>query len=237
MKKNLLPLLAGCFLFASCMKEDFTPLAIPAEPCKLQTDNPSGRSYVGHAVLSYDCADKYCGMLPLSTGNYWVYMDSVFTDGIFTTARLDTLRYTTTFKTLPDGLVWWKGSINVGLPDRMYANDSTFFKLEQRLFIPGIIDAKKDYSLFPGDSVRYLASFDDVAAQGRSLKLKTAMNTPAGNFSDCIYFEKNARNYRKDRVYFKRGIGVLKYIREMAPVGEREIKMQQISTLVAYHIE
>lgn len=105
------------------------------------------------------------------------------------------------------------------------------------MFIQGIVDAKKDFSLFPGDSLRYLASFEDAAAAGRSLKIKTDFETPAGKYEECLYFEKNARNYRKDQVYFKPGIGVLKYIQEKAPFGERMIKLQQISTLVAYHIE
>ena len=105
------------------------------------------------------------------------------------------------------------------------------------MFIQGIIDVKKDFSLFPGDSIRYLASFDDAAAVGRSLKIKTDFETPAGKYDECLYFEKNARNYRKDQVYFKPGIGVLKYIQEKAPFGQRVMKLQQISTLVAYHIE
>ncbi|MEO6611275.1 MAG: hypothetical protein ABIT05_04050 [Chitinophagaceae bacterium] len=237
MKRKILPLIAGCTLFVSCMKEDFTPLAVLAEPCKVQTDNPSGRSYVDYAVLSYDCTDKHCGMLPLSTENYWIYLDSVYINGEFSTARYDTLRYTTTYKTLPDGLVWWQSNINVGLPDRLYSNDSALFKLEDRLFTTGITDAKKEYSLFPGDSLRYLASFEDAAAIGRSLKLQGPYKIPAGSFSNCFYFEKNARNYRRDQVYFKPGIGVLKYIREKAPLGQRDILLEQVSTLVAFHIE
>jgi hypothetical protein len=237
LKRKILPLVAGCILFASCMKEDFAPLPVTAEPCKFQTDNPSGRSYADYAVLSYDCTDKRCGLLPLSTGNYWIYLDSVFMNGEFSTARYDTLRYSTTYKTLPDGLVWWKGNVNVGLPDRMYSNDSALFKLEDRLFTSGITDARKDYSLFPGDSIRYLASFEDAAAIGRSLKIPGSYKSPAGSFSDCVYFEKNARSYRRDQVYFKPGIGVLKYILEKAPMGERVIVLQQISTLIAYHLE
>ncbi len=71
----------------------------------------------------------------------------------------------------------------------------------------------------------------------RSLKIQTALKTPAGSFNDCIYFEKNAHNYRKDQVILKPGLGVLKYIQEKAPVGQRVIKLQQVLTLVAFHIE
>lgn len=88
-----------------------------------------------------------------------------------------------------------------------------------------------------GDSVRYLTSFEDVAANGRSVRMEAPVSTPAGTFSNCIFFEKNARNYRKDQVYFKEGIGVLRYIQEKAAPGDRTIKLQQVSTLVSMHIE
>ncbi|MEO7924596.1 MAG: hypothetical protein ABIR30_13025 [Chitinophagaceae bacterium] len=236
MKKNILTLVTGSIFFASCMKEEFAPHPSPVTPCELQTANPSGKSYAKDSVAAYTCTNKHCGILPLSTRNYWVYQDSVFIDGEYLTSRLDTLRYTKTMQS-PDGLVWWESNIYLGLPAKLYANDSSFFRLEERMFTLGILDAKKDFSLFPGDSLRYLASFDDIAAQGRSLRIAEMIKTAAGDFSDCLYFEKNARNYRKDQVIYKPGIGVLKYIQEKAPMGLRVIKLQQISTLIAYHIE
>lgn len=225
-------------ILASCAK-DRTDLPLPytPEPCIAQNENPSGRSYNNDSVVAFNCTSKHCGFIPLSTRNYWVYEDSVYADGVFQRVQYDTLRFSTTWKSLSDGLVWWEGSINVGLPERLYANDSALFRLQDRIFIQGIKDAKKDFSLFPGDSVRYLTSFDDVAANGRSLKLSSPVKSPAGTFGDCIYFEKNSRNYRKDQVYFKPGIGVLRYVHEMAPPGTPFLKLQQVSNLVAYHIE
>ncbi|MBK8951729.1 MAG: hypothetical protein IPM85_04795 [Chitinophagaceae bacterium] len=226
----------GNFVFASCEKSELTQPVV-AEPCVEQTANPAGRSYNADSVVPYTCTTKHCGFLPLSTKNYWVYQDSLFVDGAFLKVQLDTLRFTNTFKSLPDGLVWWQGNLEVGLPGTLFANDSAFYSINDRLFVPDVKDAKKEYSLFPGDSVRYLASFEDAAAQGRSLKVTGTYKTPAGSFADYLYFEKNARNYRKDQVYFKPGIGVLKYVQEKAPMGTRELKVQQISTLVAWHIE
>lgn len=238
MKKTLLSLLTVSFLFSACRKDVFETPAPPAEePCELQTGNPSGRSYANDSLVAYNCTSKHCGILPLSTKNYWVYEDSVFNDGVFVTVKFDTLRYSKTWKSLTDGLVWWESNIEIGLPERLYANDSSFFKIQDRMFTPGVMDAKKDFSLFAGDSLRYLASFDDAAAQGRSLKLNNSIKSPAGTFTDCLYFEKNARNYRKDQVYFKPGIGVIRYVQEKAPMGSPFIKLQQISTLVSYHIE
>ncbi|MEQ1678315.1 MAG: hypothetical protein ABL876_16550 [Chitinophagaceae bacterium] len=238
MKKTLLPILIGSILLTACRKQDFdTPPAPPAEPCLEQTAKPAGRIYTSDSLVSFTCTSKHCGLVPLSTKNYWVYEDSLFNYGVFVKVQLDTLRYSATWKSLSDDLVWWESSLYVGIPQRLFANDSTIYRTEERSFMPGVIDAKKDYSLFPGDSLRYLGSFDDVAAPGRSLRLAAPVTSPAGSFTDCIYFEKNARNYRKDQVFFKPGIGVIKYIQEKGNMGMPGVKLQQVSTLVAYHIE
>ncbi len=238
MKKTLLPYLLSFTVFAACTKDSFeTPDMQPEEACLPQTGRPTGISYAKDSVVAYTCTSKHCGLLPLSTRNYWIYEDSIFSQGEFAQVKFDTLRFTTTWKSLSDGLVWWESNISVGLPSRLYANDSAFYKIQERMFTPGFIDAKKDFSLFPGDSLRYLSNFDDVAAHGRSLRITSPLKSPAGSFSDCIYFEKNARNYRKDQVYFKPGIGVIKYVREDAQPGSPSLKLQKVSTLVAYHIE
>ena len=221
----------------ACRKAEFLQPITETKPCELQTANPAGKSYAADSIMDFSCTDNHCGILPLSSNNYWIYEDSVFTDGVFSKLQLDTLRFTTNKKSLPDGLVWWVSNISVGLPDILFANDSSVFGLADRLFIPDFKDVKKEYGLFTGDSLRYLTSFEDAAAMGRSLRLETALITSAGTFDDCYYFEKNARNYRRDQVFFKPGIGVVKYILEKAPVGQPVIKLQQISTLVKFHIE
>ncbi|MGH2553016.1 MAG: hypothetical protein ACRDEB_04830 [Chitinophagaceae bacterium] len=237
MKKTILSLLIGSIFSLGCRKGDFLLPEIKSKPCIEQKANPAGRSYTIESIANYTCTEKHCGILPLSSNNYWIYEDSIFNDGIFVSVQLDTLQYSTTKKTMDDGLVWWNGNINVGLPDLLYVNDSSFFSLNDRLFTPEIKDVKKEFGLFAGDSLRYLTSFEDAAALGRSLKLETPIETSAGSFDDYLYFEKNARNYRKDQVYFKPGIGVLKYIQEKAPIGQRVIKLQKISTLVDFYIE
>lgn len=138
---------------------------------------------------------------------------------------------------MTDGLVWWNGNLSVGLPSTLYANDSAFFTLSDRMFTPDVMDARKDYLLPAGDSVKYLASFEDAAANGKSIRMSEPFTTIAGTFSDCIYFEKNARYFRRDQVYYKPGLGVIKYIQEKASPGDRVIKLQQVSTLVTVHIE
>jgi len=236
LKKVTLYLLITTLFFASCAKDEIVP-PVTEEQCIAQTSNPAGRSYSNDSVIVFNCTSKHCGIIPLSTKNYWVYEDSIFSDGVLQKVQLDTLRYSTTYKSLSDGLVWWQASMDIGLPETLYANDSTLFSISDRVFMPDVKDAKKEYGLFAGDSLRYLANFEDAAAQGRSLKISGNFKTPAGSFNDYLYFEKNARNYRKDQVYFEPGIGVLKYIQEKAPMGTRFLKLQQISTLVSYHIE
>ncbi len=238
LSKLLLSLLIGSLLFSACRKDNFAPVTEPAiATCQFQTENPAGRSYAAASVISVTCLDKHCGILPLSSKNYWVYEDSVFDNGTFMRVQFDTLRYTSNKKSLTDGLIWWESNISVGLPVTMYANDSAFFTMSERLFAPDFKDAKRDYNIPSGDSVKYLSSFDDIAASGRSVKMHTAITTPMGTFKDCVYFEKNARYYRKDQVFFKPGLGVVKYIQEKAQPGTMVIKLQQISTLVAVHIE
>ena len=237
MKKIFLPLVIGCILFASCRKDIFVDVEQKSEPCELQTANPAGRSYSSDSVINYNCTSKHCGFIPLSSKNYWVYEDSIFNDGVFEKVQFDTLRFTSNLMSLPDELVWWKSNMYIGLPETLFANDSAFFALEDRLYAPGIVEAKKGYSLFEGDSIRYITSFEDAAAIGRSLKIESEMTTPAGTYNNYLYFEKNARNYRKDQVFFKPGIGVLKYKREKAKLGVPIIKTEQILTLVSYHIE
>jgi hypothetical protein len=237
LSKLILLLILGSIFFSACRKDNFDQVYKAKAFCELQTGNPSGRSYAEDSLINFTCAQSHCGILPLNTKNYWVYEDSIFNDGVFQRVQMDTLRFSTNYRSIEDGLVWWKSNISIGLPDILYTNDTAFFGLNDRMYNPGIKDVKKDYSLFPGDSVKYLASFEDNAASGRSLKLDYTVITPAGNFDQCIYFEKNARNYRKDQVFFRPGLGVLKYIMEKAPMGSRIIKLQQVSTLVSYHIE
>jgi hypothetical protein len=208
-----------------------------AEPCVTQTGNPAGRTYTSDSVIAYTCTSKHCGILPLSAKNYWVYQDSIFQDGVFKSVQFDTLRYAKNLKSLSDDLVWWESNISIGLPAMLYANDSSFFRLEETNFIQGKMNSRKEFGLIMADSAKYLTSFEDMAAQGKTLKLSATLKTTAGDFSDCIYFEKNARNYRKDQVYFKPGLGVIRYVKEMAPPGTSVIKLQQVSNLVSYHIE
>jgi len=240
LSKKILSLLIGSALFfAACRKDELAPITGKPveEACVAQIANPGGASYAADSVVAFDCTQKHCGILPLSTKNFWIYQDSVFTDGVFLKVQMDTLHYAKTWRSLEDSLVWWQSNISVGLPSELYANDSSFFAITDRQFTPGIKDVKKDFTLFTGDSLHYLTNFDDAAAQGRSLKLTTDVVSPAGSFSDCIYFEKNARNYRMDQVYFKPELGVIRYVLQQAPPGQRVIKLQHIYSLVAFHLE
>ncbi len=239
MKNSAVPIFTLAILCAACSKERYSQLDayLPAVPCTVQTANPAGHSYAAELLIDINYSGKQCGIIPLSKNNFWVYEDSVFTDGVFQKVQKDTLRFSVTKKSLTDSLVWWQSNIQVGLPDLLYVSDSSCFSTSQRVFTPGIYDARKEFGLITGDSLRYLTSFSDAAALGRTLQGADLIKTPAGSFSDYLYVDKNARNYRRDQLYFEPGLGVLKYTREQAPMGTRVIKLQQVSTLVSFHLE
>ncbi|HPH32710.1 MAG TPA: hypothetical protein PLB49_12705 [Chitinophagaceae bacterium] len=236
MKKTFILFIAGILCLSSCKKES---LSVPESKsaCSVQTSNPSGRSYSADSVISYPCTGSFCGLMPMNSNNFWIYEDSLFTDGVFKQVQYDTLRFTGTYRSLNDGLVWWESNISVGLPEKMYASDSALFSMEDRMFMEGIKDVKKEYGLFAGDSLRYLTAFEDAAAIGRSLKMTGTLSTPAGDFSHYLFIEKNARNFRKDQVCFMPGVGVIKYRQEKAVMGSPVVKLQKVSTLVKYYIE
>lgn len=175
--------------------------------------------------------------MPLSRASYWVYEDSFFNEGIFEKVQFDTLRFENTYQSLSDQLIWWEPSLSVGLPDLLYANDSAIFVAGYRLFATDPIrDAKKEYSFFEGDSIKYITSFEDNAAMGRSVKINNSLHTPAGHFDNCILFEKKSPYFRKDQVFFKPGLGVIKYTSEQATMGSLVLKMKQVSTLVNFYL-
>lgn len=234
LKKLFISILIGSIFFLACTKENCRP----AKFCLLQVKDPSGRSYGCRDIAAISYSRSHCALLPISKNNYWIYLDSIFNNGMFERAGYDTLRFSTAYQSLPDSIIWWQSSIAIGLPALLYANDSTIFGLSNRLFSPDCIkDVRKEYSLFPGDSIKYLASFEDNAAMGRSVKMHEQLTTPAGIFNDYILFEKNAPHFRKEQVYFKPGIGVIRYTNAEAVMGSPLVRLQKISTLVSFHIE
>ena len=235
MKHLILPLFIGILLFTACSKEK---IEIAKNTCIEQKTNPSGRSYTPDLMVATSYTTRHCGLMPLSRNSYWVYADSIFDAGNFTKLQYDTLRFEQTYQSLPDSIIWWKTNIEIGLPELMYANDSALFVAEYRIFAQDpILDAKKEYGLFEGDSMKYYTSFEDVGAIGRSVKLDGVIKTPAGNFDDCILFEKRSPRYRTDQVFFKPGIGVVRYVSEQAPMGSPELKLKKISTLVSFYLD
>lgn len=238
LKKTLLTLLIGSLFFVSCKKEQLLSPPKPEEICLPQTISPMGRSYSCDSIASFIYTKKQCGLMPMSSKSYWVYQDSIYTDGVFTSTLLDTLRFKT-YISLYDSLIWWAPDMELGLPTIMNVTDSSIFTLGLRFFSSDCIkDVKKEYSIaFDGESVQYLTSFDDNAAMGRTSKIAESINCPAGNFNNCIQFEKNAFSFRKDVVIFKPGIGVLKYRTEKAPLGSPTVLLDKVSTLISFHIE
>jgi hypothetical protein len=239
LKKETLSILFIALVLSACQKEVLEPAMEPVKkvPCVEQKINPAGRSYATDSLVEYNCTEKHCGFISLSTKNYWVYQDSIFNDGNFVSVKMDTLRYSKTYRSKSDGLTWWKSTKDIGLPSMLYANDSAFFAAIPLSFAPEMTNAAKSYGLFAGDSVRYLTSFDDIRAAGRSIKVNEPIKVPAGSFSNYLLFEKNANFFGSDQLIYKPGIGVLQYTQMRVPLGDWENKKQKVSTLIAYHLE
>jgi hypothetical protein len=180
---------------------------------------------------------KHCGLMPLASNYYWIYQDSIFHDGVFVKNEMDTLHFIKCYQVSTDGLQWWQADKSIGLPELTYSTDSAIFSLEERLFTtPCTLDAKKVIYFTPQDSIRFLTAFEDEAAFATQ-KMHGEIESPAGHFSNCIFLEKYSPAYRKDQLYIKPGIGVIKYIRNEAPVGSSVVYLQQVSTLVKYSLE
>ena len=70
---------------------------------------------------------------------------------------------------------WWEKQYFCGHSGNiLYSMILLYLPIEAEFFTPVFKDVKKDFSLFSGDSVSYLASFEDDAI-GRSLKIQTAL--------------------------------------------------------------
>lgn len=237
MKKTFVSLIFGSIFFSACQKE-VQLMDIAAKPaCLTNTEEPAARSYSCTDLVEISNPGKYCGFLPVSSKSYWIYQDSIFDNGVFLKVQYDTLRFKKAFQTTGDKLIWWEPSAEVGLPRLLFSNETGVYQLEPRFFADCIWDASKEYILPEGESARYLTHFDDNAAFGRSVKLTQPLKTPAGSFSHCVLFEKNAIFYRKDQVYFKPGIGVVKYRLEKAQMGSPIVLLQKISTLVKFSLD
>ena len=236
MKKTILSLFIGSLLFSACHKESFIEQATKTN-CIPQSEVPVSKSYICDSLVAVTYSGRHCGFIPLSYKNYWVYEDSFFNNGVFVNVQYDTLRYKKTFRSIADNLIWWESNLDIGLPTLLYANQDGIYQLGRRYFNGCTWDTNKEFIVPSGDSSRYLARFEDLAAQGRSVKLAGMIKTPTGSFENCILFEKNARNYRKDQVIIKPGIGVVKYISERSQMGHPILKLHQISTLVNFYLE
>ena len=101
--------------FSACRK---APIA-GSEPCLQQTDNPDHRSYSSNDISEIKFPGKHCGLIPLSVNHYWIYLDSIFDNGIFIRTKYDTLRFTKAYQTHSDGLVWWEANKLIGLPEKI----------------------------------------------------------------------------------------------------------------------
>jgi hypothetical protein len=171
----------------------------------------------------------------LTSKNYWVYEDSLFDgDGNFKLIQIDTLRYTKTLQT-PDNLIWWETKKDIGLPKKLYASDDAIYGLQKGTFIMDTFYSKRGF--YEADSVNFLSGFNDIVAFGKIVKRAEPLKTPLGTFDSYILFEKYSPGYRRDKVYFVPGLGVIQYTSEFykAPGPPSKMKLFIKSTLMGYY--
>ncbi len=80
--KSVVTVLTLSALLTACSKKETAqdlpntqPTKQQPETCIPQTANPTGRSYQMTDVQNYNCGNKFCGLISISTRNYWVYLD------------------------------------------------------------------------------------------------------------------------------------------------------------------
>lgn len=232
--KKLFIIFTVLILFISACKK--TELPVIEEACLEQTIDPLSAAYDTNQVHYINYSGKHCGFMPLNSKNYWLYEDSVFdSDGYFKYTQVDTLRYTKTIQT-PDNLIWWETKKDVGLPRKLYASDNAIYGLQNGTFIADSFYSKREFYEAESDSVSFLSGFADIVAFAKIVRRTEPVETPAGSFFNYILYEKYSPGYRRDRVYFVPGLGVIQYTSEFykAPGPPSKMKLFIKSSLVSY---
>lgn len=183
------------------------------------------------SLIKTDYNKNHCGYFPLSRNNYWVYLDSLYdNNGIFVKTVIDTLRFTKTYQA-PDSIIWWEPNINPGVLRFMYSTDSVCYALGGG--DNGGIHLRWFYPIASDSTVEW-PHFSHSTFLGKAYKINTTITTPAGNFSDCLFYQKLLFiSGNPMDITFKPYIGILKF-KHYNYLTTRPYK---ISTLLAYHLE
>lgn len=232
MKQLYILFIALILLISACKK---TELPVLEEACIEQTADPMMAAYDTNQVHYINYSGKHCGFMPLNSKSYWVYEDSLFdSEGNFNLVQIDTLRYSKTLQS-PDNLIWWETKKDIGLPRKLYASDDAIYGLQKGTFIMDSFYSKREF--YVADSVNFLSGFNDIIAFGKIVRRTEPVETPAGIFYNYILFEKYSPGYRRDKVYFVPGLGVIQYTSEFykAPGPPSKMKLFIKSSLVSYY--
>ncbi len=232
MKTYFLIILIAVQLLYGCQKG----IEMPEQPCVEHKANSYTSTYSCAELSPVAYKGEQCGFLPLSGTTLWIFEDSFFNDqGNFVNRKVDTLQFSKTFQTQKDGIVWWQPDKFIGLPEKCMTTGKDLYSLQPRFFGGNlcVLDAAIEYSIPASDSIGYLAHFADEAAIGKAVKMKASLDLPFGKLDQCILFEKHAPGYRRDKVYIKPGVGVVKFIHALSSTVNGNIVIRQISTLMS----
>lgn len=231
MNKAILTIFITIYLI-SCKKQT----AQQNNNCTINTLEPSAVYTTTADFMEIDYTASHCGYLPLSKKNYWVYLDSIFdATGQFQNTVTDTLRFTKTYRT-PDGIIWWSVGAGRGLAASsgysIYNYSTANISFGTTINFGGKSGIKWYYAINT-PSVTDTLPYSDLSSPCYAEKLNTPIQTPAGNFSGCMFFNKKMVYGTSIELssWFKPEIGSVKT--DLIQNGVRF----RTSTLVSYHIE
>jgi hypothetical protein len=232
MQKWLFPLFIFVVCIVGCKKQ-----AVPRQAaCTTSTQIPGGYNTSSFTEVTYN--QNHCGYLPLGKNNYWIYLDSIFdVNGQFQRSFLDTIRFTKTYQT-PDGIIWWSLDrpgelINnyAGYPKYNYSTDSIAYGTA--FAWGGSSGYKWFYSIGSSFSLSESIPYSDVNSPCNAQRVNTPIQVPAGNFLNCIFFNKKLvyGTGVEFSTWFKPGVGVLRTDMFLGSVRT------STAWLVSYYIE
>jgi hypothetical protein len=156
-----------------------------------------------------DNSQKHCGILPISKKNYWIYLDSLFDiTGQFTQIKIDTLRFIKAHMS-PDSITWWSTNNTFkGFLQYSYSTDSVLYTLGTNWGGKPVV---KWFHYMNTDSTSENCNYTDHPTICEAKKLYQAVIVPAGKFNNCLLFTKKWILPELLNIYFKPGIGVLRF--------------------------
>ena len=166
------------------------------------------------------------GLLPLNIHNYWLYADTIRNaEGEVTETSTFLLHPTQIQYTNND--VWW--TFNDLFPPIHQSNDTLYFL--DRTFPSTCLVKNVEFYSMGRDTIEYtIVRGGEIALLRQGVQSYSTVHTPAGDFTDCLYF-RLANGFNETHT-LKPGVGFVK-MTWPSFMGQPSQEL----TLIEYHIE